>query len=178
MRRSDFAFANDIRAAVELRTPRTSRMLLFATLGLFAVALIWSYFAVLDEVKRGNGRVVPSRSMQVVQSLEGGIVTEILTQEGAIVREGQPLMRIDDTGFAAQFGEVRERRGAMGARVARLEAEVAGSKPNFSDDLLAAAGKAVETERAVFEARARKLAQEIDVLTQTADAADRNARAA
>jgi membrane fusion protein, adhesin transport system len=167
MRRSDFAFANDIRAAVELRTPRTSRMLLFATLGLFAVALIWSYFAVLDEVKRGNGRVVPSRSMQVVQSLEGGIVTEILTQEGAIVREGQPLMRIDDTGFAAQFGEVRERRGAMGARVARLEAEVAGSKPNFSDDLLAAAGKAVETERAVFDARARKLAQEIDVLTQT-----------
>lgn len=167
MRRSDFAFANDIRAAVELRTPRTSRMLLSATLGLFAVALIWAYFAVLDEVKRGNGRVVPSRSMQVVQSLEGGIVTEILAQEGAIVREGQPLMRIDDTSFAAQFGEVRERRAAMAARVARLEAEVAGATPMFSDELIAAARKAVETERNLFDARVRKLAQEIDVLTQT-----------
>lgn len=167
MRRSDFAFANDIRAAVDLRTPRTSRMLLAATLGLFAVALIWAYFAVLDEVKRGNGRVVPSRSMQVVQSLEGGIVTEILAQEGAIVREGQPLMRIDDTGFAAQFGEVRERRAAMAARVARLEAEVTGGKLNFSDELIAAASKAVETERNLFDARVRKLAQEIDVLKQT-----------
>ena len=150
MRRSDFAFANDIRAAVDLRTPRTSRMLLIATLALFAVALIWAYFAVLDEVKRGNGRVVPSRSMQVVQSLEGGIVTEILVQEGAIVREGQPLMRIDDTGFAAQFGEVRERRGAMAARVARLEAEVAGATPVFTDELLAAARKAVDTERSLY----------------------------
>jgi adhesin transport system membrane fusion protein len=167
MRRSDFAFANDIRAAVDLRTPRTSRMLLSATLALFAVALIWSYFAVLDEVKRGNGRVVPSRSMQVVQSLEGGIVTEILAQEGTIVREGQPLMRIDDTGFAAQFGEVRERRAAMAARVTRLEAEVIGAKPNFTDELIAAARKAVDTERSLYEARVRKVAQEIDVLTQT-----------
>ena len=122
----------------------------------------------LDEVKRGNGRVVPSRSMQVVQSLEGGIVGEILVQEGAIVREGQPLMRIDDTNFAAQFGEVRERRAAMAARVARLEAEVTGSKPVFADELVAVARKAVDTERNLFEARVRKVAQEIDVLTQTA----------
>jgi len=168
MRKSDFAFANDVRAAVELRTPRTARMLLSATLAMLIVGLIWAYFAVLDEVKRGNGRVVPSRSMQVVQSLEGGIVTEILAQEGALVREGQPLMRIDDTNFSAQFGEVRERRAAMAARVARLEAEVTGSKPVFADELVAAAPKAVETERNLFEARVRKVAQEIDVLTQTA----------
>ena len=168
MRKSDFAFANDVRAAVELRTPRTARMLLSATLAMLIVGLIWAYFAVLDEVKRGNGRVVPSRSMQVVQSLEGGIVTEILAQEGALVREGQPLMRIDDTNFSAQFGEVRERRAAMAARVARLEAEVTGSKPVFADELVAAAPKAVETERNLFDARVRKVAQEIDVLTQTA----------
>jgi len=168
MRKSDFAFANDVRAAVELRTPRTARMLLSATLAMLIVGLIWAYFAVLDEVKRGNGRVVPSRSMQVVQSLEGGIVTEILAQEGALVREGQPLMRIDDTNFSAQFGEIRERRAAMAARVARLEAEVTGSKPVFADELVAAAPKAVETERNLFDARVRKVAQEIDVLTQTA----------
>ena len=167
MRKSDFAFANDIRAAVELRTPRTARMLLSATMAMLIVGLIWAYFAVLDEVKRGNGRVVPSRSMQVVQSLEGGIVTEILAQEGAIVREGQPLMRIDDTNFSAQFGEIRERRAAMAARVARLEAEVTGAKPVFTDELVAAAAKAVETERNLFEARVRKVAQEIDVLKQT-----------
>jgi hypothetical protein len=75
MRHSDFAFANDVRAAVELRTPRTSRMLLAATLAMLAVGLIWAHFAVLEEVTRGNGRVVPSRLTQFIQSLEGGIVS-------------------------------------------------------------------------------------------------------
>src|ERR1700741_2032164 len=108
LQHSDFAFANDVRAAVELRTPRTSRMLLAATLALMAVGLIWARFAVLDEVKRGGGRVVPSRQIQVVQSLEGGIVGEILVEEGAIVQQGQSLMRIDDTKFASELGEIRE----------------------------------------------------------------------
>ena len=164
---SDFAFANDIRAAVELRTPRTARMLLWATLSLLAVGLIWANFAILDEVKRGNGRVVPSRQMQVVQTLEGGIVGAILVGEGDIVQAGEPLMRIDDTKFASEFGEVRERRAAMAARVARLEAEVQGrDKLSFPDDLKQIAPAAVSTEASVFETRARKLAQDIDVLKQ------------
>ena len=82
MANTDFAFANDVRAAVELRTPRTARMLLWSVLALFVVGIIWAHFAVLDEVKRGNGRVIPSRQMQVVQSLEGGIIAAILVQEG------------------------------------------------------------------------------------------------
>src|SRR5690242_2840833 len=97
MRQSDFSFANDIRAAAELGIPRTSRILLVSIIALMSTAVGWAYFAVLDEVKRGNGRVVPSRQIQVVQSLEGGIVLEILAQEGAIVRQGQILMKIDDT---------------------------------------------------------------------------------
>ena len=88
---SDFAFANDVRAAVELRTPRTSRMLLFASMALLATVLLWAHFAVLDEVKRGNGKVVPSRQIQVVQSLEGGIVDDILVQEGGIVQTGRAV---------------------------------------------------------------------------------------
>lgn len=167
MQNSDFAFANEVRAAVELRTPRTSRLLLFWSLALVFAALIWAHFAILDEVKRGNGRVIPSRQMQVVQTLEGGIVGAILVREGEIVREGQPLMRIDDTSFASQLGEVRERRGAMAARVARLEAEVQGrDKPIFANDLLNAVPTAVEAERNLFEARNRKLIQETDVLQQ------------
>ena len=105
--------------------------------------------------------------MQVVQSLEGGIVLEILVQEGAIVKKGQPLMRIDDTNFAAQFGEVRERRAAMAARVARLEAEANGSKrPAFEPELSQIAPKVVATELSVFEARTKKIAQDVDVLQQ------------
>jgi adhesin transport system membrane fusion protein len=105
--------------------------------------------------------------MQVVQTLEGGIVGAILVREGEIVREGQPLMRIDDTNFASQLGEVRERRGAMAARVARLEAEVQGrDAPSFPKDILDSVPSAVEAERNLFEARLRKLKQETDVLLQ------------
>lgn len=167
MQPSDFAFANDIRAAVELRTPRTSRLILLCALALFVVGLVWAHFAVLDEVKRGNGRVIPTRQMQVVQSLEGGIVGAILVQEGAIVNQGEVLMRIEDTKFAADLGEVRERRAANAARVARLEAEVTKlDRPVFSDELVQKFPQVVATEQNLFAARAKKLAQDVDVLAQ------------
>jgi adhesin transport system membrane fusion protein len=163
----DFAFANDIRAAVELKTPRTSRMLLTSSVALIGAFLIWANFAVLDEVKRGDGKVIPSRQTQVVQSLEGGIVQGLLVQEGAIVQRNQSLMNIDDTKFAAEFGEIRERRAAMAARVARLEAEATGrAAPLFASELREAAPRAVETEQSVFETRARKVAQDVDVIAQ------------
>lgn len=164
---SDFAFSNDIRAAIDLRTPRTSRMLLFTALALLATFFVWAHFAVLDEVKRGNGRVIPSRQMQVVQSLEGGIISELMVQEGSIVAKDQPIARIEDTNFASQFGEIRERRGAMAARVERLEAEAQGaSKVDFSNELKELAPRAVETEKSVFDAHMRKLAQDTDVIAQ------------
>jgi adhesin transport system membrane fusion protein len=167
MQHSDFAFANDIRAAAELRTPKTARLLLFSALALFTVGLIWAHFAILDEVKRGNGKVVPSQQTQVVQTLEGGIVSALLVREGAIVHQGEPLIRIDDTKFAAEFGEVRERRGAMAARVARLEAEVQGrDRIDFPAELRESSPASVASETSVFETRARKLAQDIDVLSQ------------
>ncbi len=87
------------------------------------IAVIWAYFAMVEEVTRAVAKVVPSRQMQVVQSLEGGLVQEIGIREGDIVGAGQVLMRIDDTTFSSQFGEVRERRAALQARVARLELE-------------------------------------------------------
>jgi len=167
MSRSDFAFANDVRAAAALRTPRTSRMLLVTFLAMLAAFLTWAHFAILDEVKRGNGRVVPSRQIQVVQTLEGGIVGDILVQEGAIVQQGQSLMRIDDTKFASEFGEIRERRAAMAARVARLDAEARGRDTvAFPDQLDQVVPAAVATENSVFKMRSQKLAQDVDVLNQ------------
>jgi adhesin transport system membrane fusion protein len=167
MPRSDFAFANDVRAAAALRTPRTSRMLLLTFLAMLAAFLVWAHFAILEEVKRGNGRVVPSRQIQVVQTLEGGIVGDILVQEGAIVQQGQSLMRIDDTKFASEFGEIRERRAAMAARVARLDAEARGRDTvTFPDQLDQVVPAAVATENSVFKMRSQKLAQDVDVLNQ------------
>ena len=62
-------------------------MLLASSLAMFVAFVVWAHFAVLDEVKRGNGKVIPSQQTQVVQSLEGGIVQAILVQEGTIVQK-------------------------------------------------------------------------------------------
>jgi adhesin transport system membrane fusion protein len=167
MRQSDLAFFNDVRAAAELRTPRGWRAVVALVLGLIAAGVAWAHFAVLDEVKRGNGRVVPSQQMQVLQSLEGGIVRQILVGEGDIVKQGETLMKIDDTRFSAELGEVRERRATAAARVARLEAEVQERyRPEFAPELVTLAPQAVETERNVFDARQKKLLKDIEVLEQ------------
>ena len=124
MKHSDFAFANDVRAAAELRTPRTARLLLFAMISLIASGVVWAHYAVLDEVKRGAGRVIPSRQMQVVQSLEGGIIKSILVQEGDKVQKGQPLVQIDNTKFEADLGQLRAKRDAISESLKLLTREV------------------------------------------------------
>ncbi len=167
MHKDDFAFANDIRSAAALRTPRTYALLVQVTAALMLTALVWAHFAILDEVTRGDGRIIPSRQIQVVQPLEGGLVENIHVKEGAIVQKGDILMRIDDTSFAAQLGEIRERRMALATRVARLTAEAAGQSQIVSSPaLLRETARAWEAEKAVFEARQRKLQQDIEVIVQ------------
>ncbi len=124
MRQSDFAYANDIRAAVELRTPRTARLVLVALIALLASGAVWAHFAILDEVKRGSGRVIPSRQMQVVQSLEGGIIKSILVQEGDTVNEGQPLVQLDGTKFQSDLGELSAKRDALSSSLKFLNREL------------------------------------------------------
>ena len=166
MQQSDLAFINDIRAASELRTPRTSSALLVSVIALMAAGVIWAHFAELDEVKRGNGRVVPSRQIQVLQSLEGGIVREILVHEGTIVKEGEVLMKIDDTRFASELGEVRARRGGKCCACRTPRSRSAGPYPrnspmNWSADSLASG----RHRNATFSKRGTsKLINDIDVL--------------
>ena len=112
-------------------------------------------------------------------SLEGGIVGDILVQEGAIVQQGQSLMRIEDTKFASEFGEIRERRAAMAARVARLEAEARGrSEVTFPDQLDQVVPAAVATETSVFKMRVAKGGAGYGRAEPAGHAADRVAQAA
>jgi adhesin transport system membrane fusion protein len=170
---TDLAFANDIRSAYLRRSPRQAFWLVAACAGLLLSALLWASLAFVDEVARGQARVVPSRSIQIVQSLEGGIVEAIHVREGHIVAQGDVLMRIDDTAFSAQFGELRERRAALLARVTRLKAEAEGREevllPSDIPEHIATA------ERSLFDARQRKLKQDIDVLSLQEDQKKREA---
>ena len=75
--RAEFEFANDVRAAMEERAPRTAWMMI-AAIGLVLVfGFLWSQWATIEEITTGQGRVIPSTQTQVVQTLERGIVREI-----------------------------------------------------------------------------------------------------
>jgi len=124
VRHSDFAFANDVRAAAELRTPKTARLVLLGIIALLASAGVWAHFAVLDEVKRGAGRVIPSQQIQVVQSLEGGIIKKILVREGDTVQQGQPVVQLDNTKFASDLGELQAKRDALSESLKLLKREL------------------------------------------------------
>jgi len=84
----------------------------------------WANFAPLDEIVRGGGKVVPSSKAQVIQSLEGGILDELLVWEGKIVEKGEVLARLSDARFDGSFRELESEVTAFEARLIRLEAEL------------------------------------------------------
>ena len=97
-------YVDDGAAAVLLTTPTRARVLLWACFLFFVSAIVWAAWAELDEVTVGQGKVIPSRQLQVIQNLEGGSSRD-LRQGGDIVEKGQPLLRIDDTRFKSDFRE-------------------------------------------------------------------------
>lgn len=145
--------------------PRGLAHWLLVVIAVFFVAFVgWAAWASLEEVTRGAGRVIPSRQVQVVQHLEGGIVAEILTREGATVEQGEVLMRIDNMRAASDYREKKARYLAVLAGIARLGAELGGGEPHFPDEVLQEAPEIAEAERRLFETRAADLANTLAVL--------------
>ncbi|WP_174846980.1 HlyD family efflux transporter periplasmic adaptor subunit [Yersinia artesiana] len=100
------------------------------------VMFIWAYFAVLDEVTVGTGKVTPSSRAQLIESLDGGIINELLVHEGAIIHKGQILARLDPTRFQSNYGEAAARVRTLRASSERLRAELTGAALAFSADTL------------------------------------------
>ncbi len=99
-------------------------VVLWGAVAFFALAFIWAKYAILDEVTTGEGKVIPSRKIQVIQNLEGGIINMIFVKEGTIVEKDQVLMQIDQTRFAATVKEQNVKAIALHIKVLRLKAEV------------------------------------------------------
>ncbi|VEB95725.1 Type I secretion system membrane fusion protein PrsE [Cedecea lapagei] len=113
-----------------------SRIILLITL-LFALFGVWAWFGTLDEVSTGTGKVVPSSREQILQSLDGGIVTELLVHEGDKVQAGQIVARLDPTRSESNVGESAARYRASLASSARLYAEVNDQPLKFPESLKA-----------------------------------------
>lgn len=165
--KKDTLAASDLEAdaqwAASQQQAKGTRVLLWSSLLCVLVLLIWASLGDIDEVVRGQGKVVPSRQVQVVQSLDGGVVEEILVRPGQRVDAGQVLLRLDPTRSTASLGENKAETLALKAKAARLEALATGEPFKAPDDVLKQAPQVVEMERRVWESKTQELQTAISI---------------
>ncbi|MGE8539923.1 MAG: HlyD family type I secretion periplasmic adaptor subunit [Acinetobacter sp.] len=144
--------------------PRASLVIWVICIGLLML-LAWAWLFKLEEVSTGTGKVVPSSKEQVIQSLDGGILTKLNVKEGQIVEQGQVLAQLDPTRFESNVGETQSLLAATKASAARLHAEVNGTALNFPSEL-SADSKLVTEETALYQSRRANLEESLAGLRQ------------
>jgi len=167
--REDLAFIRDSEAAMRDGPSRLTTIFLLTCASLLLFFIGWAYFAEIDEVTRGEGQVIPSTKRQVIQSLEGGIVKEILTREGTNVSKGEVLLRIDDTGFSSDLGELQAKDLNLSIQIQRLRTEAENpdtKKIDFAKELRERAPAAVSNEVTLFDIRKSALTNQLSVLNE------------
>ena len=153
--------------------------LAFMSIGLLALMLItffaWASMSELEEVTRGQGRIIPSSREQVIQSLDPGILTEMLVREGDTVEKGQLLLRIDDTRASALYRELQAKTVSLAASAARLRAEAYGGEPDFADEVRASPD-VLNREMQAFKTRTQALETSLSGLKRGVQLLDREIR--
>ncbi len=154
----DMAYVSPVAAAQVVEPAPAASWAIYLMLAALAVALGWAALAQVDIVAKAQARVVPEGREQVIASLEGGILREMLVREGQAVAKGQPLALLDPTRVEAQQAEGQTRRAALQAAVIRLTAEVAGKAPEFPEELPT---DVVQAETDSYDARQRALQEAV-----------------
>ena len=159
-------FEREADALISRQSTRGAQKIVRAAAIAVAALLAWAALAPVDEVTRGHARVLPSRQFQVVQSLDGGVVVEILVREGQLVEAGQLLLRVDETRAGAGVRESASQSFSLRARAARLRALAEGSifvapKGRDPDE-----ERVAVDERRLYESRVSELASTLAVNRQ------------
>lgn len=148
------------------RQSRFYSSVVWLTLAGMTFFFIWSYFATLDEVTVGTGKVTTSIRAQLIESLDGGIVSALLVHEGDIVKKGQILARLDPKRFQSNYGEAAARARALRASSERLRSELTGEPLKFSASTLAEPAL-VARERQLYDSRRRNLNETVANLQES-----------
>lgn len=148
------------------RQGRFYSSVIWLTLAALVLFFVWAWFATLDEVTVGTGKITPSSRAQVIESLDGGIVNALLVHEGDVVERGQMLARLDPTRFQSNYGEAAARARALRASSERLRSELTGEPLKFSEESLREPAL-VARERQLYESRRRNLNETLENLQKT-----------
>ena len=150
-------------------TEPRSRVVIYLVVAVIALFIGWSYFAAVNAVVRGSGRIEPRTATQTIQNLEGGIVEQIFVREGDFVVQGQLLAKMDDTTFQSGFDELSGQAALLEMQILRLTAEadpMLDQDLTFPDALRDRAPDAARTEQDLFLARVTQYRLSLEVLQE------------
>lgn len=142
----------------------SQHMILLGVVAFVIAFIVWANWAALDEVTRGEGKVIPSSEIQKVSSLEGGIVEEFFVDEGDEVEAGQVLVKLSDIAASSELGSNEARMFGLQATITRLQAEVEGDMPSFSDEVMENAPQSVTEEMNAYRANQDKISSQETVI--------------
>src|SRR5210317_1236453 len=156
MQAEDIDLTTDIRTSILAQSPRGGRAIIWVIFVLFLMFMVWAYYSNIEQVTRGDGKVVPSTQIQIVQNLEGGILSEIMVDVGQLVKKGQLLLRIDETRFSSSFKQNRGKYLSIKAKAARLLAEANGEDFVVPPEVTKEKPEIGVREEELFESRRRE----------------------
>ncbi|MFV3412145.1 HlyD family type I secretion periplasmic adaptor subunit [Pseudomonas nitroreducens] len=166
LRDNDIVYVSDLQAALIAQKTTASMVVLLLIAAVFFGLLIWAYFARVEEITKGEGRVIPSSREQVIQSLEGGILEQMNVREGDVVEAGQVLLKIDPTRAGASYREAQSKALALKGQLVRLRSEAYGQPLVFPADVIAVPS-IVSAETEAYNARKQALDEGISGLQKS-----------
>lgn len=140
-----------------------------------AVFITWAALFEIDQAVRATGQIIPSARTQIIQAADGGVLAELLVQEGEAVIAGQKLAVLEKERVEATFEESRSRVAALGAALVRARAEVLGQQPVFGEEFNDYQGF-VAVQLSLYEQRRQSLNDELDTHQISLDMAQEELR--
>ena len=162
----DYEFMQSLSSAMLEKTPRTLRVVLFFWVVAITMLLVWASLAEIDEIARGEGEIIPSGENQMIQNLEGGIVEEILVNEGEHVEVGQLLVKIDNQKSKSTFSSNEIKADALEARIIRLRAESSGKKFDVNRSIRQKMPQLIANEESLYRTNVQQLKAKLNALKE------------
>lgn len=162
------SFEQDADAVMSTVGTQRAQKLVRSALLVVVLLIVWASLAKVDEVTKGEAKVIPSKQLQVIQSLDGGVVSEILVKEGQVVEAGQLLLKIDETRATSGVRESAAQAFSLRVKLARLKALAEGrpfSPPSPHDGDLEEA-RIVEEERQLYDSRRNEFSALVGISEQ------------
>lgn len=175
---ADAEFMNDIQSSLLSQRTPGSRLVMWMVLAVLVGSLTWAHFARVEEITKGEAKIISKSREQVIQSLEGGILAEMNVHEGQEVERGQVLLKIDPTRAQASYRETLNKVVGLKATIIRLRSEAYNQPLTFDDEQVKKDPTVIAQETKAYESRKRALDDAVSALQRSYELSMREIRLA